>query len=168
MAILQLIDQLVDSLSRGVHIPLTSYIVIDANEFMQLLERMRINVPSSIMEGERTLAERDRILDSAQREAEQLVAQARQRANELLSDQAIVVAARQEAERLIEDAGAIGRRRAEEADQYAIKVLEDLAQKLQTINRQVDNGVQMMKHNRLSPMTEASTPIHAETNGDSG
>ncbi len=159
---------MVDSLNRGVHIPLTSYIVIDANEFMQLLERMRINVPSSIMEGERTLAERDRILDSALREAEQLVQQARQRANELLSDQAIVLAARQEAERLIEDARSVAQRRAEEADQYAVKVLEDLAQKLQTINRQVDNGVQMMKHNRLPALAEVPGSAPLETNGDTG
>jgi vacuolar-type H+-ATPase subunit H len=151
-----------------VHIPLTSYTVIDANEFMQLLERMRINVPSSIMEGERTLAERDRIIDTAQHEADQLLQQARQRAAELLSDQSIVVAARQEADRLMEDARAVARRRAEEADQYAVKVLEDLAQKLQTINRQVENGVQIMKHNRLSATAEAPTPTEVGNNGDSG
>lgn len=136
-------------------IPLSTYTVIDTNEFYHLLERMRINVPSSIMEGERTLAERDRILADAQSEAERLIQQARQRASELLTDHALVVAARQEAERVMEEGRNVARRRAEEADQYAMKVLEDLAQKLQTISKQVENGVQIMKQHRLSTEPEA-------------
>jgi cell division septum initiation protein DivIVA len=150
IAILQLIDQLVDLLNRGTRIPLSAYTVIDANEFYHLLERMRINVPSSIMEGERTLAERDRILAEARAEAERVVHQARQRAAELLTDQALVAAARQEADRMVEEGRTIAHRRAEEADQYAVKVLEELAQKLQMISKQVDNGVQVMRQNRLA------------------
>lgn len=150
IAILQLIDQLVDLLNRGTRIPLSAYTVIDTNEFYHLLERMRINVPSSIMEGERTLAERDRILAEARAEAERILHQARQRAAELLTDQALVAAARQEADRMVEEGRTIARRRAEEADQYAVKVLEDLSQKLQVISKQVDNGVQVMRQHRLS------------------
>jgi hypothetical protein len=146
-----------------VRIPLSTYTVIDTNEFYHLLERMRINVPSSIMEGERTLAERDRILAEAHAEAERMLQQARQRAAELLTDHALVVAARQEAERLLEEGRLVARRRAEEADQYAMKVLEDLAQKLQVISKQVDNGVQVMKQNRLSTEPEPSEAPFAQT-----
>ena len=128
--------------------------MIDANEFAQLIERMRINVPSSIMESERTLAERDRILTDAHAEYERIIQQARQKALELLSDDAVVIAARQEAERILEDSRLAAKRRAEEADRYAIQVLEDLAQKLQVITKQVDNGVQLMKTGRFIDTTE--------------
>jgi cell division septum initiation protein DivIVA len=161
IAILQLIDQLAVTLNRGWRIPLSSLCIINADEFEHLLERTRINVPSSIMESERTLAERDAILNGARAEADRILQEARQQAAEVLSDQSIVVAARLEAERIIEEGRLAARRRAEEADQYAVHVLEDLTQKLQTITRQVDNGVQMMRHNRLA---DASTgePAQAE------
>jgi len=119
-----------------------------------MLERMRISVPSAIMESERTLAERDAIVAEARAEADRLLQQARQRVAELLSDQAVVTAAHAEANRVIEEGRLAARRRTEEADQYAMQVLEDLAQKLDTIRRQVDNGVQVMRTHRLAQPDE--------------
>ena len=103
IAILQLIDQLADALNRGRPIPLSSLRVIDANEFAQLIERMRISVPSSIMESERTLAQRDHILAEAQAEAERMVQQAKQRAMEIISQEAVMQTALHYAERIIEE-----------------------------------------------------------------
>lgn len=150
MAILQLIDQLADALNRGRPIPLSSLRVIDANEFAQLIERMRISVPSSIMESERTLAQRDHILAEAQAEAERMIQQAKQRAMEIISQDALMQTAHKEADRILDESRSAAQRRAAEADRYAVQVLEDLAQKLQVTMKQVDNGIQLMKNNRLS------------------
>lgn len=158
-----MIDHLSDTLARSWRIPLSSLSVVNATELSQLLERLRITVPSAIMEGERTLSERDQILADAQREAEQIIQDARQRAHELLSDQAIVIAAHDEAHRIIEEGRAAAHRRAEEADRYATQVLEDLAQKLQSISKQVENGVQVMRNNRLAPPpSEGADPLATE------
>lgn len=124
--------------------------MIDSNEFAQLIERMRINVPSSIMESERTLAQRDHILSEAHAEAERILQQAKQRAMEIISQDAVMQTARDEAERILGESRAAAHRRAAEADRYAIQVLEDLAQKLQITTKQVDNGIQLMKNNRLA------------------
>lgn len=150
MAILQLIDQLADALNRGRPIPLSSLRVIDANEFAQLIERMRISVPSSIMESERTLAQRDHILAEAQAEAERLIQHAKQRAMEIISQDALMQTSRKEADRILDESRGAAQRRAAEADRYAVQVLEDLAQKLQVTMKQVDNGIQLMKNNRLA------------------
>jgi len=117
---------------------------------------MRINVPSSIMESERTLAERDRILADAHAEYERIIQQARQKALEALRDDAIVIAAHQEAARIVEDSRIAAQHRAEEADRYAVQVLEDLAQKLQVITKQVDNGVQLMRTGRFIDSSESA------------
>ncbi|MCX6045190.1 MAG: hypothetical protein NT075_08755 [Chloroflexi bacterium] len=151
-----------ESLNRGRQIPLSALRVVDATEFGQLLERMRINVPSSIMESERTLAERDRILADAHAEYDRILQQARQKAMELLSEDAIVVAARHEAERITEDSRNAAKRRAEEADRYAVQVLEDLAQKLQVITKQVENGVQLMRTGRFIDSTDYNEPTERE------
>ncbi|MEZ4862644.1 MAG: hypothetical protein R3C14_15120 [Caldilineaceae bacterium] len=139
-----------EALHQGRAIPLSSLRVVDANYFAQLIERMRISVPSSIMESERTLAERDHILADAQSEADRIIQQARQQAMEIVSRDTVMITARDEAERILQESRMAARRRAEEADRYAIQVLEDLAQKLQVITKQVDNGVQVMKAKRLA------------------
>ncbi len=124
--------------------------MVDANEFSHLIERMRISVPSSIMESERTLAERDHILAEAHAEAERIIQQARQRAMEIVHQDQIVMTARDEAERILQESRRAANRRAEEADRYAVNVLEDLGQKLQVITKQVDNGIGVMKAKSLA------------------
>ena len=142
---MQLIDQLEEKLRQGRQVPFTTQRVVDANEFSEMLERLRITVPSSIMESERMLKERDRILKDAEETAQQLVAQAKQRAREMLSENSIIALARSEAERIMQQSEVAARRRTDEADSYAARVLEDLATKLQSITKQVDNGLQIMR-----------------------
>ncbi|MBV7328886.1 hypothetical protein KFU94_11610 [Chloroflexi bacterium TSY] len=144
MAILQLVDQLSDMLNQGKDVPLSRYRMVDAVQFGQLLERMRINVPSSIRESERTLAERDKILAAAHTEAQRIIHEAELRAHTLLSEESFVKMARQEAERIIAEAQAIAQQRSVEADDYAKQVLADLSEKLKTITQQVDNGIQLI------------------------
>lgn len=139
-----MIDQLTETLNRGSRIPLTSYRVVDADELAQLLERLRISVPSSIRDSERTLAERDRILADARTEAAHTVAEAKQQAMEIVSQQALVVTARQEADRIVAEGKRLARQRSEEADRYAVEVLRDLSQRLQGIMQQVNNGIDVM------------------------
>ena len=149
-----MIDHLEAVLQRGKPVPLSSLRLIDTNEFAQLIERMRISVPSSIMESERTLAERDHILAEARTEAERIIQQAKQRAMEIVHQDEIVATARNEAERILQESRLASHRRAQEADRYAVDVLSDLAQKLQVITKQVDNGIQMMKSKSLANAEE--------------
>ncbi len=97
-----------------------------ARDVEQLLERMRITVPSSIRESERTLAERDRIMNEA----------------------------RLEADRIIMEGKEIARRRTEEADTYAVQVLQDLSQQLRTLMQQVANGIDLMQGGQQLPPVE--------------
>ena len=138
-----------DLLDQGRSIPFSSQRVVDADEFSQLIERMRISVPSSIRESERTLAERDAIIADARNEAQALVSEAQQRAREVLSDDALVQAAQREADRIVFDSREKAAQHAREADRYATDVLEELAEKLAIVTRQVDNGIRMLQDGAL-------------------
>lgn len=151
---MQLIDQLEEKLRLGRQIPFTTQRVVDANEFSEMLERLRITVPSSVMESERMLKERDRILNDAEAEAQHILQQAKQRARELLSENSIIALARDEAERIMQQSEAAARRRTDEADAYATRVLEELSSKLQTITKQVENGLQVMTGRQSAPQQE--------------
>lgn len=141
-------------LSQGWEVPFSPYRLVRAREIEQLVERMRINVPSSIRESERTLQERDRIIAEARAEADRTLQQAKQQAMEMLTERSLVATAQAEAERIIAESREIARRRTDEADFYAVQVLQDLAHRLQTMKQQVDNGVQLMQEQR-QPGVEA-------------
>ena len=59
----------------------------------------------------------------------------------------LVAAARQEAERIVIDAQQTAQVRRDEADRYAARVLEELAEKLRIISKQVDNGLDLLRQN---------------------
>jgi cell division septum initiation protein DivIVA len=139
------VDQLANLVQRGWQIPFTQYRAVRGREADQLIERMRINVPSSIRESERTLAERDRILAEAKAEADRIVDEARRQAVELVSERALLDTARQEMQRIIEEGQADAQRRVEEADRYAVGVLRSLQDELRMITQQVDNGIKVME-----------------------
>jgi cell division septum initiation protein DivIVA len=145
-----LIDQLDELLKSGWEIPMSTHRVVPAREIEQLIERMRITVPSSIRDSERTLADRDKILAEAKQEAERILQQARQQAAEMLSERALVATAQQEALRIVEDSREAARRRAEEADQYSMQVLQGLAQHLRATLQQVENGIKLMQEGMAS------------------
>jgi cell division septum initiation protein DivIVA len=147
MAILQIIDQLEALLESSKRVPMSSLRMVEYAQLKQALERLRVSVPSSIMESERTLQERDRILEAAEAEAARIVEQARRRANDILSNDAMVAAARQERERILINAEATAQERRDEADRYAARVLEELAEKLRVVTKQVDNGLDLLRQN---------------------
>ncbi len=144
--------------------------MVDYQEMAQLVEAMRVNVPSSIIESERTLQERDRILEAAEAEAAHILEQASRRAAEIVSRETMVQTARYEAERIIADAAAAARSRRDEADRYAARVLEELAEKLRIITKQVDNGLELLRQNMVLPADDnvpdaAQAPQQLRRNG---
>ena len=58
-----------------------------------------------------------------------------------------VAAARQEGDRLLVNAEAAAQQRRDEADRYAARVLEELAEKLRIVTKQVDNGLDLLRQN---------------------
>ena len=133
---------------------MSSYRVVNADEFARLIEHMRISVPSSIRESERTLADRDAILADAEAEAEQILQQAHERVREMLSENSLIQAAQREADRIVANGQAEASRHAQSADVYATQVLEELAEKLRVISQQVDNGIRMLQENAPSTATD--------------
>jgi hypothetical protein len=59
----------------------------------------------------------------------------------------VVAAARQEGERIVVNAQATAQQRRDEADRYAARVLEELAEKLRIVTKQVDNGLDLLRQN---------------------
>jgi len=65
----------------------------------------------------------------------------------MLSNDSLVASARQEAERIVMDAQHTAQVRRDEADRYAARVLDELAEKLRIISKQVDNGLELLRQN---------------------
>ncbi len=106
MDVLVLIDKLDDLVHNAKAVPLTDQVRIDREEIYDILDQMRATIPEEIKQARWIVKERQEMLAEAKREAERIVKEAREKQDELISEQEVTKQAERAAEDIIDDARA--------------------------------------------------------------
>lgn len=134
--LLDRLDQLIESAPE---IPLTGKSLINAEEALDLLDKIRNSIPEQVKRAEWLSSERDRVVQEGEAEAERILSQAEEYVAKLVSESEITQKAKKDAEQILEAARAQAREIQMGADEYAISVLnsleESLEQTLQVIRK---------------------------------
>ena len=147
--ILQWLDQLEALLTEGWRVPFTANVMVNENEFFEIIDQMRIRIPDALKQAQRIQQQQERIIAQAKEEANRIKAQARQEAEAALSQHEQVVVAQAKAEQILENARAKAEALRQDADQYALQMLRDLEVALDASLRQVRNGIKQVSANRM-------------------
>lgn len=143
-----LVDRLESLLNESWLIPLTSNRIINEEEYLDIIDQMRITIPAGIKQAKRVQQERERIIAQAQEEAERIVNLAREQAANLISEHEVLKTAETKAEVLLEQA----QQQAEDikvgADDYVIEVLSELEEQLMVFLTTVRNGLKAVQRER--------------------
>jgi len=143
--LLDRLDQLIDSAPE---IPLTGKSLIDAEEALDLIDKIRNTLPEEVKRAEWLAAEKDRVIKESQVEAERIVVQAEEYAAKMVSESEIVRKAHEEAKGIIENARKEARQLEREAAEYADGVLANLEAALQKTLDVVKQGRLELKAGR--------------------
>lgn len=92
---LDLLEHLIDD-SIGVY----KFKFINADEFLDVLDKARARLPEELREASDILQERDEIISESQRRAEQIIATARRQAETMLQESELLKAVQAEVERI--------------------------------------------------------------------
>ena len=143
-----LVDRLESLLNESWLIPLTSNRIINEEEYLDIIDQMRITIPAGIKQAKRIQQERERIIAQAQEEAERIVALAREQAANITNEHEVLKTAEIKAEALLKQA----QQRAEDikagADDYVIEVLSELEEQLLAFLTTVRNGLKAVQRDR--------------------
>jgi vacuolar-type H+-ATPase subunit H len=85
-------------------VPLSASCVVHRGELLGILDEVKLSLPSDLDAASKVLTDRDSIIEEGRISAEQLVAMAREEAARLVEQTEIVIAARAEAERILSEA----------------------------------------------------------------
>ncbi|HWS57639.1 MAG TPA: hypothetical protein VN257_03800 [Actinotalea sp.] len=120
--------------------PMSSSVLVNRAELLDLVDQAHAVLPSQLTEADEVLAGADEVLAQSQEQAEQVIAAARRRAEELVSTEQVVVAARVRADEILAEAErtAAGLRR--DADDYCDRRLADFEIDLGRLLSQVQAG----------------------------
>ena len=154
------LDELVAIVEHAKSMPLSSSAIIARDEVLNLLDLARSALPSELQRARHVILDREEIRSSAEREAAEVLDQARAQAAYMVQRTVIVRQARHHAERLVEDAEADGRKIRHEADDYVDRKLAAFEIVLDRTMRTVQAG-----RERLTVLPEIEDEPVEQTDG---
>ncbi len=141
MDIIQLVDRLESLFNHAKRVPLTATVMVNEDEFLELIDQLRIAIPEEVKGARRMQQERDRIVTDAQQQADQLTEEARRRVGALTDQHELVVAAKARSEQILRQAQSETEAMRQGADDYVAAALRALDHHLTEVQREVRNGL---------------------------
>ena len=158
--ILYLVDRLEALINKSSVVPLTTKRLIEEDEFLDILDQMRVAIPEEIKNSRRVMQDKERMLAQAKEEGERVIALARDQASQMTSDHGIVLNAQDRAAQIQQEAEAEARAVRAGADEYAFEVLTDLqarldefAARIAQLQGQIYNGLRVVNDKRGAPQS---------------
>jgi hypothetical protein len=155
VTVVDVVDTLEELVGGARRLPFTPSVVVNEEEILELVDRIRVSLPDDLMAARHTLDERDQMLDRAEREAAELTARAEEQAERvvreaqaqaaaLVDEHAIVAAATEKANALVGDAERHAATERTAADDYAREVMHRLEEQLDHWLGTVREGLQTL------------------------
>ena len=153
MDVLVLIDKLDDLIHHAKPVPLTDQVRVDKEEIYDILDQMRATIPEEIKQARWIVKERQEMLAEAKREAERVIKEAREKQDQLISQEEVTRQAERGAEDILEDARSREREIRLGAEDYADDILNTLEINLSKFIAAVQRG-----RDRLAGREEEPAP----------
>ncbi len=133
---------------------MTTRVIIDENEYLRLIDQMRISVPQEIKNARQVESEREARLAAAQEQAESIIAAGREQAESLTAEHVVLAQAQERADEVLTQAYQEAAQIRSEADAYALEVLHRIGAQLEGFGQTVRNGIRLL---------EAGDPVRGES-----
>lgn len=155
VSVLEIVDQLEDVVTSARRLPLSANVVVNEDETLELVDRIRLGLPDELVQARHTMEDRgriiaiaeeeaERLLRHAEEEAERVVREAGERAAALVAEHAIVAQARAHADAVVAEADERSAATRAEADAYARDVMLRLDEHLMRAVTTVRKGLETL------------------------
>jgi len=146
MDILNLLERIEDIIEEASKFPLSNKVMIDKEEILEVINEIRLKMPDEINRASWVAKERQRILNEAQSEADEMIDRVKDQQRYLVEENEITKQAQKHAEQLIKDA----ERKATEmkigAYNYSDEILSKLQEKIREINSIIEQNRDVLKN----------------------
>ena len=126
--ILDIVDDLMVHLHEAKTMPLSSSALVDRDDFLAMLEKLRASLPDELRAARWMVREREAFIARTNEKAREIIDKARAEADELVSDSSILTEA-------VEEANLLVRRAEGEARRFRLETEDDIEKKLQRVEK---------------------------------
>jgi len=150
----ELLDRIEYLIQNARHVPLSTQVMVNEDELMEIIDQVRFNLPDEIKQANWTVSEQQRIITEAHAEASRIMSRANERAEETASEHEILRRAERHASQVVKDGQAKSDQIIREAEGYALEQLKQLEAHLGRPLATVRRGVEAL---------QSSQPVAEET-----
>lgn len=150
MTIEKLLDDMENLLVEAARVPFTNKRVIEEDDLAKFLDDLRELMPKELDEAKHIVAERQRILDEAQKEAQSIVEQAKTYCIKLTDENLINKQAQEQANELVMQARKTAKDLQSDAVSYADEVFKHVLVHLERTLEVVQQGHRELQQNKKS------------------
>ncbi len=153
----ELLEELISLVERAKSMPLSSSAIIPRDEVLGLLVAARDGLPVELLNARRMLQDHEELRLRAEREADELLDEARSQAQYMVQRTEVVRQARNQAQRIVEEAEAHARRIRHDAEDFVDRRLAQFEILLDKTMRLVHTG-----RERFAVVPDPLTEAHLE------
>ena len=147
------LEALIEASNR---IPMTTKRMVEEDEMMRIIDALRESMPLELEESRRIVADKDAILADAQRQADSLIAQAKDYIAKLTAESEIVKEAQAQAKEIINNAN----RSSEELHSSSIQYAGDV---LRYVESNLEKTLDSLRQNRESLKNTTATTSETQS-----
>ena len=146
----QLLEDLETLVETSNRIPMTTKRMVEEDEMMRIIDSIQESLPLELEESRRIVAEKDAVLADAKKQAEDLIAQAKEYISKLTAESEIVKAAQEQANEIIANANKSSEELRNSSVQYGADVLK-------YVENNLEKTLESIRQNRESLRQSAHT-----------
>src|SRR3712207_3086730 len=139
--ILYLLDQLEEVLKDSSKVPMTSRVLVDEQEILDIVDQIRVAIPDEIKAAHQVTRECEQLLANARGEADRLLREADAQVADRLAEHHLVRSAEGRAAQIEERAQQQGDEVRRESEAYAYRVMQRLRDQNTQLGQTVDRGL---------------------------
>jgi cell division septum initiation protein DivIVA len=161
------LQQIAELIEQAKSMPLSSSVLINREEIMELLEAARAELPEEIKQARWVVKDREELITKARKDGEAVLRSAQEQQVRLLSETEVVRAAQEEAEQILSEAREQARQLRLEAEDYVDAKLAQYEIALEKTWNELQRSIAQVQRGRdklrgVSPAEQEFGPPEAE------
>ena len=145
MEIFTLLENLEEKVENSKKMPFTNKIIVEQDEILDIIKDIRLKLPEDLKQAKWVREERERILEEAKKEANDVVKEAENRIISMIDEHEITKKAYEQKNQIMEAANENSRQITQGAKEYADNIIADLENRLNKVLKEISQDRKELK-----------------------
>lgn len=145
---LELLDELEDIIDKGAGIPFSGRCILERDELMDVIQELKLKLPDDLKQAKWIKEERQRILQEAQAEADNIIKAANEKGISMINEHEITQQAVEQARQIIEQAKSDALAIEDQAYNYVDSLLETVEKVSVSSMKELEQCISIVRNNR--------------------